>query len=96
MGLSTAPVLYACEYNESEMVPLMARRFSKNGDVEKAFDIIINKRLVFLVYKSPSALLNIYQTFQKRKNIKNNEIWVLEPSLIQAKAALKLTFYEYK
>jgi len=43
LGLSTAPVLYACEYNESEMVPLMARRFSKTGDVEKAFDIIINK-----------------------------------------------------
>ena len=29
------------------MHPLMARRFSKPGDVEKAFDIIINKRFVY-------------------------------------------------
>merc|ERR1711892_65204 len=43
LGLSTAPVLFACEFNEAEMHPLMARRFAKAGDVEKAFDIIINK-----------------------------------------------------
>lgn len=43
LGLSTAPVLFACQEYQSEMFPLMKRRFSKSGDVEFAFDIITNK-----------------------------------------------------
>ena len=44
LGLSTAPVLYASEEFEFEMIPMMSRRFSKEGDVQRAFDIIKNKR----------------------------------------------------
>jgi decaprenyl-diphosphate synthase subunit 1 len=43
LGLSTAPVLFASELKELEMIPMMSRRFSKNGDVERAYDIIRNK-----------------------------------------------------
>jgi len=43
LGLSTAPVLYASEEFEYEMIPMMSRRFSKEGDVQRAFDIIKNK-----------------------------------------------------
>jgi len=43
LGLSTAPVLYASEEFEFEMIPMMSRRFSKEGDVQRAFDIIKNK-----------------------------------------------------
>lgn len=47
LGLSTAPVLYASEEFEFEMIPMMSRRFSKEGDVQRAFDIIKNKRFIF-------------------------------------------------
>jgi decaprenyl-diphosphate synthase subunit 1 len=43
LGLSTAPVLFASEVREFEMIPMMSRRFSKIGDVERAYDIIKNK-----------------------------------------------------
>lgn len=43
LGLSTAPVLYACESFEAQMWPMMKRKFSKEGDVQKAYSIITEK-----------------------------------------------------
>ena len=57
LGLSTAPVLYASEEFEFEMIPMMSRRFSKEGDVQRAFDIIKNKRFNF--FNPISNLKNI-------------------------------------
>ncbi|CAI2165780.1 1920_t:CDS:2 [Funneliformis geosporum] len=39
LGLATAPVLYAWE-KYSELGPLIKRKFSKNGDVEKARELV--------------------------------------------------------
>ncbi|XP_067138458.1 all trans-polyprenyl-diphosphate synthase PDSS1-like [Centruroides vittatus] len=41
LGLATAPVLFACE-KYPEMNNLIMRRFSKPGDVEKAYKMVIN------------------------------------------------------
>lgn len=43
LGLSTAPVLFACEEFETDIYPMMKRRFSKRGDVENTFRIITEK-----------------------------------------------------
>lgn len=43
LGLSTAPVLYACQTHEGEMWPLMKRRFTSPGDVQKAHNIITRR-----------------------------------------------------
>ena len=40
LGLATAPVLFAAE-RHPEMETLIKRRFSRPGDVEKAFGIVI-------------------------------------------------------
>ncbi|XP_071453245.1 all trans-polyprenyl-diphosphate synthase PDSS1 [Hetaerina americana] len=39
LGLATAPVLFACE-KFPELNPMIMRRFSEPGDVEKAFDYV--------------------------------------------------------
>lgn len=39
LGLATAPVLYACE-QFPELEPLIARRFSGEGDVERARELV--------------------------------------------------------
>ncbi|KAK4336692.1 hypothetical protein RND71_044177 [Anisodus tanguticus] len=39
LGLATAPVLFASEYN-SDLKKLIERRFSLEGDVEKAFKAV--------------------------------------------------------
>lgn len=40
LGLSTAPVLFAMEERHSEMKTLVDRKFSAEGDVRRAVDII--------------------------------------------------------
>jgi len=39
-GLSTAPVLFAAEIHEEELIPAMARKFKKTGDIELALRCI--------------------------------------------------------
>ncbi|XP_064541890.1 all trans-polyprenyl-diphosphate synthase PDSS1 [Drosophila montana] len=39
LGLATAPVLFACE-KYPELNPMVMRRFSEPGDVERAFDLV--------------------------------------------------------
>ncbi|KAI8866499.1 terpenoid synthase [Ramicandelaber brevisporus] len=42
-GLATAPVLFAMQ-EHPELYPMIVRRFSKNGDVKRALDLILNSR----------------------------------------------------
>ena len=40
LGIATAPVLFAAE-RFPEMETLISRRFAKEGDVEKAFEMVL-------------------------------------------------------
>jgi len=44
LGLATAPVLFAADAHPEELEPMIKRRFSHEGDVEKAFEIVINSQ----------------------------------------------------
>ena len=44
LGLATAPVLFAADAHPEELEPMIKRRFSQEGDVEKAFEIVINSQ----------------------------------------------------
>ena len=43
LGLSTAPVLYGIEDHE-ELKTLVARKFGKEGDVQKAAELVLDSR----------------------------------------------------
>jgi len=68
LGLSTAPVLFACQEFEKEMFPLMQRRFSINGDVEKAYDIITERSEALLRTRL------LAENFAKRAELQISEI----------------------
>ena len=44
LGLATAPVLFAAESHPDVLEPMIKRRFNQDGDVEKAFEIVINSQ----------------------------------------------------
>ena len=41
LGLATAPVLFAAE-SYPELDPMIKRRFCESGDVERAFELVLN------------------------------------------------------
>ena len=61
LGLATAPVLFACEQHP-ELETLIQRSFVHSGDVEKAFEIVLNsnglRETMLLAESYATAALN--------------------------------------
>ena len=71
MGIATAPVLFAAErYPEMEM--LISRRFSEEGDVERAFEMVLEsegmEETKLLAKKYAKAALQNISSFRESES----------------------------
>ena len=68
LGIATAPVLFAAE-KYPEMEKLIGRRFSEEGDVEKAFEMVLKSdgmdETKFLAKKYAKAALDSIEIFRQ-------------------------------